>query len=192
MALPLAKFDLHVRWPVVAPFVAFGAAAVLSHWGLPALRTILGNGWIIVIRNELFDWGFSKQFWSDYLIYALLYLPEWTVVAGITFSLGLTHIRRAHQFAWLFSVAVLFAKLLLVGLEPVVHTFPLASTLRVFFLVPACGMLIGIASWWAGYLLRGRHGHAESSLCTACGYDRRGADSTACPECGHLAGTPAT
>ena len=191
MALPLAKTDLHVRWPVFAPFVAFGAAAVLSHWGLPAAQAILGNGWIIVTRNELFAWGFPRQFWSAYVIYALLDLPEWAVVAGITFSLGLTHSRRAHQFAWLLSVAVPFANILLAGLDPFVHTFPLATTLRVFFLVPAFGTLISIASWWAGYLLRGRHGRAESGLCTACGYDLRGAASTECPECGHTAKSPA-
>ncbi len=191
MALPLAKLDLHVRWPVFAPFVALGAAAVLTNWVSPAAQSIFGNGWIIVTRNELFAWGFPRQFWSNFVIFALLFLPEWVVLAGITFSLGLTQFRRAHQFAWLLSVAVPFAKLLLAGLEPAVHTFPLAVTLRVYFLVPVCGTLLGIAWWWAGYLIRGRHGRAESGLCAACGYDLRGTTSTECPECGHAAGTPA-
>ena len=183
MALFPAKIDLHVRWAFIAPLVAFGAAVVLSYLGGNGIG---GNSWIIAIRNELFDWGVSKQFVANYVVHALLDLPQWAVVAGITFFLGLTHIRRAHQFAWMFSVAVPFANLLVGSLTLFVYDLlpSLSITLRAFFLIPACGTLIGFAAWWAGYLLRGRHGRGIG-CCPACGYDLRGSGPTACPECGH-------
>ena len=184
MAFPPAGISLHVRWVCIAPFVAFGAAVVLYQWGGPAALSILGTGWIIAARNELLDWGVLSPFGSTYLVQSLLALPQWVVLAGITFCLGLTHSRPAHQFAWLFSVSVPFSRLLLFATYPTAYEIPLGVTLRFYLLVPAFGTLIGITSWWVGYLLRGRHDHFKSGTCHACGYDLRGGGSKECPECG--------
>ena len=184
MAFPPAGISLHVRWVCIAPFVAFGAAVVLHQWGGPAALSILGTGWIIAARNELLDWGVLSPFGSTYLVQSLLALPQWVVLAGITFCLGLTHSRPAHQFAWLFSVSVPFSRLLLFATYPTAYEIPLGVTLRFMLLVPAFGTLIGITSWWVGYLLRGRHDHFKSGTCHACGYDLRGGGSKECPECG--------
>ena len=194
MAFPLVKTELQLRvWPLIAVLIALCIAAALSYWALYAVAAIFGTNWMSATRHQLVDWGVPAQFVTGYIYFVLLHLPKWTALAAITFSLGLIRLRRAHQLAWALSAAVPVVDVLFAALfsSPFgLYVSPTSLGLRVYVFIPACGSLVGVAAWWAGYFLRGRH-YRAMGRCTACGYDLRGADSTACPECGHLTGNPA-
>ncbi len=195
MALPLANIARRARWPLIAALLALGGAAVLSYWSDALYYPILGGqrAWASAIRHQLIDWGLPTKFVTGYVSFVLYHVPQWTIVAALTFCLGIARNRRAHEFAWVFSGAVPTADILIAMLRSGpygIFDSPLLLSLRVYCLIPMCGALVGVAAWWAGYLLRGHRGRGMG-CCTACGYDLRGAESPTCPECGHMAKTPA-